>query len=454
MTSGSLSRRLLVSVTVPLVLFFAVTVVVLEARFQASTETSMRELLEAQMYALIASAELGGDGRVTIGLEDTESRLQTPGSGLYARIQQRDGRELWRSASTAGSFIDFGTALAPGQRGFRNFSAPRAGRLASVSRGLAWEEGTRSQELTFTVATSLRPYEEQISAFRRTLYLGVAGGTALLLVTLGLLMRWVLRPLRRLAAQINEVERGSREALDERWPDELSGVAGNLNTLLQSERNRIVRYRDTLGNLAHGLKTPLAVLRASASSGDPAAVAQAVDSQVDRMSGIIEHQLRRAAASGGATLGQSAVEVAPIAAELRAALLKVHGRKDFTIEVGIGATARFIGDRGDLLESLGNLMENAAKWCRQRVRVGATFDADARAGEQLCITIEDDGPGIAPRDRDRVLKRGERADEQVAGHGLGLAMVRDMAEAYGGSLEVAQSALGGASLLLRLPGRG
>jgi two-component system sensor histidine kinase PhoQ len=275
----------------------------------------------------------------------------------------------------------------------------------------------------------------------------------LLLATLALLLRWVLSPLRHLEAQIREVENGTRESLDPRWPDELTGVTGNLNALLHSERNRIARYRDTLGNLAHSLKTPLAVLRASLASGDSVNVAQAVDAQVDRMNGIIEHQLRRAAASGGATLGQAAVEVAPIAAELRGALLKVHGRKDFTIEVGIDAGARFLGDRGDLLESLGNLMENASKWCRERVRVTTRVDGSAPPGEQLCVCVEDDGPGIAPRDRDRVLMRGERADERVAGHGLGLAMVRDMAEAYGGRLEIAQSSLGGASLLLHLPGR-
>jgi two-component system sensor histidine kinase PhoQ len=406
------------------------------------------------MYALIASAELGGDGRVAIGLEDREARLQTPGSGLYARIQERGGQELWRSASTAGSFIDFGTALAPGERRFRYLTAPRAGRLAAMSRGLAWEEGPRRRDLTFTVATSLGPYDRQLQRFRRTLYTGVAGGTVLLLVTLALLLRWVLRPLRRLAAQIHEVEDGRRDALDARWPLELDGVAGNLNTLLHSERNRIARYRDTLGNLAHSLKTPLAVLRASLVSGDPASISQAVNGQVDRMNGIIEHQLRRAAASGGATLGQASVDVAPIAAELRAALLKVHGRKDFTIELAVSPAARFVGDRGDLLESLGNLMENAAKWCKEKVRVASSFEADAPTTEQLCITVEDDGPGIAPRDRDRVLQRGERADELVAGHGLGLAMVRDMADAYGGRLEIAQSALGGASLLLRLPGRG
>lgn len=454
MYSGSISRRLLLSVTVPLLLFFGIIVVVLEARFRTTGEAAMRELLESQMVALIASSDIGPDNRVTVGLEESESRLQTPGSGLYARVQQRNGRELWRSASSAGSFIDFGSALAPGDRRFRLSTAPRAGRLAEVSRGIAWEVGRRSDDLTFTVATSLEPYERQLAQFRRTLYTAVVGGTVLLLTTLALLLRWVLRPLRRLAAQIHEVEDGRREALDAHWPEELSSVTGNLNTLLHSERARIARYRDTLGNLAHSLKTPLAVVRASLAAGDMPTIAASVDTQVERMNGIIEHQLRRAAASGGSTLGQAAVEVAPVAAELRSALMKVHSRKDFVIELAIAPTMRFVGDRGDLLESLGNLMENAAKWCRGQIRVSARFDESAPVSEQLCLVVEDDGAGIAPADRDRVLKRGERADEQVPGHGLGLPMVRDMAEAYGGDLEIAQSALGGASLLLRLPGRG
>ncbi len=189
----------------------------------------------------------------------------------------------------------------------------------------------------------------------------------------------------------------------------------NLNTLLGAERTRIARYRDTLGNLAHSLKTPLAVLRASFSPGAPGAAQ--VNAQVDRMSAIVEHQLRRAATSGGASVGRHAVELLPIAQELRSALLKVHGKKDFSLELAIGPELLFVGDRDDLTEALGNLMDNAAKWCRSRIRVSAALQDTAGAARKLGILVEDDGPGVAAADRQRVLERGARADEHTPGTG-------------------------------------
>jgi two-component system sensor histidine kinase PhoQ len=291
----------------------------------------------------------------------------------------------------------------------------------------------------------------QINDFRRGLVKGFTTLAVSLLLALALLLRWALAPLRRLAAQIQSMERGERDSLDERWPTEIEGVVANLNTLLASERTRISRYRDTLGNLAHSLKTPLAVLRASFGSGAPGA--EQVNAQVDRMTAIVEHQLRRAVTSGGVSVGRRSVEVLPIVQDLRGALLKAHAQKDFSLELLVPAEVQFVGDRDDLLESLGNLMDNASKWCRSRVRVTALLQAGVGAGQKLRVVVEDDGPGVPEADRDRVLQRGARADEATPGHGLGLAMVRDMAEMYGGALALGDSGLGGARVELRLPGR-
>jgi two-component system sensor histidine kinase PhoQ len=271
-----------------------------------------------------------------------------------------------------------------------------------------------------------------------------------LLVTLAALLHWVLGPVRRMEREIHEVEEGRCEALGGGYPRELSGVATNLNALLSGERKRVARYRDTLGNLAHSLKTPLAVMRTTLTG---AAQDGAVAAEIDRMNGIIEHQLKRAAASGGALLGQAPVEVAQLAGELRGALLKVYAHKDLALEIAIAPAAQFIGDRGDLMELLGNLLDNACKWCRSRVRLSASADENAGARERLSLVIEDDGPGISAADRARVLQRGMRADQSVPGHGLGLAMVRDTVDLYGGQLAVDASPLGGARFTLRLPGR-
>jgi len=444
----SVSQRLLISVTVLLLLFFGVMAAVLDARFRAVAEKSLRELLDAQMVALIASAELDGGGRIVPRLPDDESRFNTPGSGLYAAVSEGAAEPFWRSPSAAGSLQLFGSPLKPGERKFRYLSDLRGARLAAVSRGLQWED---VGDLTFTVATDMAPYDMQVHDFRRGLLKGFTVLAVLLLVALALLLRWALAPLRRLAAQIRAMERGERDQLDARWPSELDGVVANLNTLLTSERTRIARYRDTLGNLAHSLKTPLAVLRASFGAGS-AGSAQ-VNAEVDRMTAIVEHQLRRAATSGGASVGKHSVAVQPVAQDLRGALLKAHGNKDFSLELAIQPGVLFVGDRNDLMEALGNLMDNAAKWCRSRVRVSASLQAGVGAGQKLRIQVEDDGPGIASDDRERVLERGARADEATPGHGLGLAMVRDMAETYGGQLDIAESTLGGARLDLRLPGR-
>jgi two-component system, OmpR family, sensor histidine kinase PhoQ len=408
----------------------------------------------AQMVALISSAEAGDDGQVVPRLADAESRLATPGSGLYARVSSRDGDQDWRSPSATGTFIDFGPTLPAGGRDFRFLDGGRSGPLAAASRGLRWDdESGRSRELTFTVATGLASYADQLASFRSGLLRGFGVLAALLLLTLAVLLRWVLRPLRQLAVQIREVESGARERLDARWPTELAGVVQNLNALLDGERTRIARYRDTLGNLAHSLKTPLAVLRATMSAPDAAPVAPTVNAEVDRMNAIVEHQLKRAAASGGAVLGQATVALAPLAQDLRAALMKVHARKDFGIELALGDGFGVACDRDDLMEALGNLMDNAAKWCRGAVRVSSRLDDGAPPGRRVVIDVEDDGPGIRPEDRSRVGQRGVRTDELTPGHGIGLSMVREMAELYGGSLAIGESALGGACVTLRLPGR-
>lgn len=444
----SLSRRLLLAVSVPLALFFGVMMVVLDSGFRALSERSLNELLDAQMVSLIAAADPLPNGTYGPDTQTLDPRMARPHSGLYAQI--RSGEHQWRSASTAGVAADFGPLLPRGQRSLEYASFGHE-RVAIESRAIRFEDDARNTEtLTFSVAVSLSPYEEQLWQFRRQLLGWFVGLMLALLLTLAALLNWVLAPVRRMEREIHEVEEGRSETLGGGYPRELSGVASNLNALLIGERKRVVRYRDTLGNLAHSLKTPLAVMRSSLPSAPTAA---ALAREIERMNGIIEHQLKRAAASGGALLGQAPVELATLAADLRAALLKVYAHKDLSIELAVAPAAQFVGDRGDLTELLGNLLDNACKWCRGRVRLSAAVDAAADPRQRLSLVIEDDGPGISAADRERVLERGVRADEKVPGHGLGLAMVHDTVDLYGGALAIDSSPLGGARFTLHLPGR-
>jgi len=438
-----------VSIAVPLVLFSGVMIWVLDSGFRALSERSLEELLDRQMVALIASVEPQPNGGYAPAPQGLDARLDTPRSGLYAQI--RSQQHLWRSPSTAGLASDFGPLLARGARsvGYATFGGNY--RVAIESRAIQFaDDPAEPQGFTFSVAVSLTPFEEQLWRFRQELIGWFVGLTAVLLAVLAVLLRWVLSPVRRMEREIHEVEEGRSATIGSGYPRELSGVAVNLNALLAGERKRVARYRDTLGNLAHSLKTPLAVMRATLPGSEHRGT---FSTEIDRMAGIIEHQMNRAAASGGAMIGQAPVDLAQVSSELRAALLRVYAHKDLSLELDVAAGSLFVGDRGDVTEMLGNLLDNACKWCRGRVRLAAHNDESAPVRQRLVVTVEDDGAGIAPEDRPRVLQRGVRADESVPGHGIGLAMVRDTVDLYGGRLEVDESMLGGARFSLHLPGR-
>ena len=447
----SLSQRLLVSVSIPLAVFFGAMMMVLDRGFRELGDRSLQQLLDSQMVALIAAAEPQPDGKYAPESNDLAARMRTPRSGLYAQIVSSKNKEPWRSPSTAGSSIDFGPTRAAGVRDI-SYGDNGHERIEIESRGIEFEDRTGHVELTFSVAASLTPYEQQLWAFRRQLFGWFSGLMLLLLAALAGVLRWVLSPVRRMEREIRAVEEGRSDALGGGYPRELSGVATNLNTLLIGERKRVTRYRDTLGNLAHSLKTPLAVMRAAITSNSGVSEG-VINPEIDKMSAIIEHQLKRAA-SGGALLGQAPLDIAPIVSELRVALLKVYARKDLSIELVVAPACQFIGDRGDLTELLGNVLDNACKWCRSVVRLTVSLDGAVETRQKLSILVEDDGPGISAEDRIRIGQRGVRTDETVPGHGIGLSMVQDTVELYSGAMTIgASSALGGAAFEIRLPGR-
>ena len=449
----SVSRQLVIAVSVPLLLSFAMTVVVLDGIFHDSALQALRERLDQEVIALVTAAELTDAGRMDLRLLDPESRLSRPRSGQYAAVRSARGRVLWSSPSMAGVPIDFGAPVASGQTTFYQTRLADGTKVGILNRGLEWDYAPgNNAQLVFSVAEDLAGQNARLQRFHQQFVAWFGALALLLLAVLGGLLRRVLRPVRRLEQEIAEVESGQRGQLGGGFPRELAGVARSLNALLRSERQRIARYRDTLGNLAHSLKTPLAVMRSALAGGMEQRAT--LDHEIDRIARLVDHQLQRAATSGGATLGQPTVPVAPLVADLRAALRKVHARKDLAIDTEVAADAGFAGDSGDITELLGNLMDNACKWCRHAVRVQVRLDPTRPPAQRLVIRVEDDGEGIAPADRVRVTGRGVRADEQSAGHGLGLAMVADTVALYGGELVIGESpSLHGACLEIALPGR-
>ena len=448
----SLSARLLLVVSVLLAIFFGITIFLLDLAFRGAAERAIHDRLEVQLFVLLGAAEVSDDGIVEMPETLPEPRFSTPASGLFGEIMTPTAERLWRSPSLVGRGLSVSVALEPGKARFERTSTTDEEAVFAITMLVDFDLGNdRSTALVFCVAESLEPFRSEVARFRGQLFGWFAALTVVLLATQAVLMRAVLRPLRRVEREIVEIEDGTRTELGGGYPTELHGVTKNLNELIAGERARLERYRNTLGNLAHSLKTPLAVMRTTLEKGraDPTVLTP----QVERMNEIVGYQLQRAAAwGGGATLGRAPIEVARVMPRITSALCKVYADKRVRLTEEIAPDARFYGDEGDLMEIAGNLLDNAFKWCRGRVRVGGS-SLDGGGGQRrrgLVLVVEDDGPGIDDADRTRVLERGVRIDESAPGHGIGLAVVHDLVRLHGGELAITRSELGGTRVEVRL----
>ncbi len=446
----SLRARLLWVSAAVLAGFLGLTGVALDQAFRTSAESALRERLQGHLYALLAAADLNDRQQLELPAELPEPRFNLIGSGLVAEVRDVAGVTVWRSRSALG--MEFGTMATgvPGERVYTPLSEGSSAARLMLSFATRWESGAR-EPLTyvFHVAERLDEHEAQIRQFRRGLFGWLAAATVLLLVAQALILRWGLAPLRRVAQDLSEMEAGRTQALSGRYPAELQPLADNLNALLAEARTHLQRYRDTLGNLAHSLKTPLAVLRGSVEGKAPAEELRAVaQEQLQNMNDIVEYQLQRAAAAGRTALS-APLPAAPAARKLVAALEKVYAAKSLRVEIDIAPEVMFRGDEGDLLEILGNVADNAFKWARSRVRVQAHNPAGP-SGARFMLRVEDDGPGIPDDQIERVRARGARADAKTPGHGLGLAVVQEIVGLYDGELGITRSPLGGAAVEVRL----
>ena len=448
----SLRARVVLWVSVALVVLFAVTIVGLDVAFRQSIDRSLLEVLEAHVDGLVAAAETGPDGELTMPIGNLDPEFQVPNSGMFGAVLDADGRAIWQSLSLLGRDFPADELPEPGKKHYAKLEVPGFPPLEALLMGTVWEfPNKRSAPFTFAIAVSLQPYEQRESAFRRALIAWFGGITLTMLLVIGGLLTFVLRPLRRLERQVREVEAGDRASLTGNYPSELVGLADNLNALIETERRRLERYRHTLDDLAHSLKTPLAAMRTLLTELDvrhkaaPEPGVDALQRELDRMDQRVSYQLRRARASGATGLGTEPVPVAPIVDDLNLTLDKVYRDKGVACTLEVAPGTLFRGDPGDLTEILGNLMDNAYKYCKSKVRVAGDSNA-----ERLSIRVGDDGRGVGAELAQELGQRGKRADESVPGQGIGLAVVRETVELYRGTLSIGHSDLGGAEIRIEL----
>ncbi len=456
----SLKYRVLSATGGVLILFLFLLALAVQEAFDETLAQSVRERLSATTNVLLTAAR-EHRGKLVMPKELPDERFNQVESKVSGYIFDQEGRLLWQSPSTLDHPPLYQPDYTPDETLFDLVSAPETGEYYAIyDIDLQLRPG--GPGYSFVTLAPAADYEHNIRKFRRNLLFWSGLTLVGLLLILWTALWWSLRPLKRLSQQLEAVETGQRSHFDGAYPSELFRLVRGLNKLLASEQLQRERYRTTMADLAHSLKTPLAVihgannrltLEPSPSSAELGELYSTTDEQVQRMNQIIGYQLQRAVI-GHKALSNASVAVTPVVEKLARTLNKVYSDKQVQLQLRLDPACRFCGAEEDLLEVLGNLMENAYKLCLGKVQISGFVQAAPKQAShmsELVLSIEDDGPGVPVERRSTILQRGIRADSRSAGQGIGLAVAMDIIESYEGQLKVDDSPLGGALFQLRLP---
>jgi len=445
----SLSGRLSLMATLVLLVFLVVLSSVLERAYRTSLDEAKARELQLHIYTLLAYAEPEGDSlRLPPNLP--EQRFNQPDSGLIGAVMDARGRVIWRSQSALSlpnfSEMPLPLPLRQGQQVFAEVRLPDMPTpFSSFRQGVAWGLDSEVQ-FTFVVLEDAAPLQAQVHQFSSTLWRWLGLGSLALIAVQLLVLRWGLAPLRSVARALQQMQQGGSDTLQGNFPRELVPLTDNLNLLIENERRQREKTRHTLADLAHSLKTPLAVLKGLDPAADPKGTQGILAEQVQRMDSIISYQLQRAVASSPKSILRG-VAVKPLAEKILTALDKVYRDKSVNAELLCDDSVLFYGDEGDLMEMLGNLLDNGYKYGGGRLLAEIENTGEQRGLE---IRVADDGPGLTQEQWQKVVQRGVRADEQQQGQGIGLAVVVDIVENYHGTIGVRASEWGGAEIYIRL----
>ena len=452
----SLTRRLIWLASAWIVLALVLTGWALTSQYQESALRRLGNVLADTIDEVVIATNVGPDGIVVAEIRDAQTDRAL--SGKYWAVAEMDGaggvRFIDGSPSLAGERLALPRDLPDRLRAARGatisfndpgFLRPPLRQPLRVAASLKSLPG-RSEPLVFMAAidrTSIDADTRQFATFTWTslLILGIG-----LVIAVFLQVKIGLRPLFNLRNEIADVRKGKAARIARSYPLEIQPLAEQVNRLLDHNQETVERQRTHVGNLAHALKTPLSVMLAEAGS-QQGLLPDMVRKQTEVMKAQVDHHLRRARAAARAQMLGERTPIAEVLDEMAVMLERVFEEKGVEIDWRAPDDLGFRGERQDLQEILGNLMENACKWARRRVRITA---GSTHLG-QMIVVVEDDGPGLPAEQREAALERGARLDETTPGSGLGLSIVVELTRAYGGKITLADSDLGGLKVLLELP---
>ncbi len=444
--SYSLRSRMLAAASLVLLIFLGLMGAVLDSAFKSSAEQSVEDKLLLHVYGLLSVSD-ETDGDLMLAEELQEPRFNRMGSGLKGIVLNADADELWRSTSatdlTPDEIKQLPQTLTAGAPVFGVLVDALGVQNFYLGYQVLWQTSESEQTAyRYFVVEDMEPYEAEIGAFRNNLWSWLAGVVITLVLVQTAIIRWGLKHLERLADDLKAIEDGQREHLEGNYPKEIEGVTDNLNILLANEREQREKYRTTLADLAHRLKTPMAIIKGTAAGlSEKDTTRQSLDEQIARMDEIISYQLERAVIRSS-KLVRKPIALRPLVQRLLLAIRKVYADKEIAINAEV-ADVRFSGDERDLMELLGNLLDNACKYGSSIVSLEIS-ECEAAVNEKasLQIVVEDDVSGIS--DKESALRRGARLDTHQAGQGIGLAVVAEIVARYSGTISIEESKIGGA----------
>lgn len=449
----SIRNRMMLTVIVGLISLIAVHLSVNYYYVQAIYD-SERDRLDKFSREYVKSFSLDEEGKLKwVNTKSPDVKFDSIGSGLYAKIF--DGEQVvWSSPSLIGTKANMSIPENIGNNNGRIFSSgdsTKSNNLYKFYTPILISNLEANDEKLFyiLIAENGTMIDVKIETLKSNIWYTLIYAFLFILIAQSIAGHWVVRPLTRLNKEIKKIRSGEQKNIIGEYPKELNGVTNGFNKMLEHEAKQVESYRNSLANLAHSLKTPLAVLNTSMENeSDINNLKKEMSDQLKKMSDMVSYQLSLAARSGRQTFIQP-MEVEPLCLEIVESLEKLHKDKkaycEFEIDEGLTVRA----NRGDMQELFGNLLENAFKWCKNRVIL--TIHEDV-VEQELTIVVEDDGVGVPADKVNEIINRGVRADEHVHGHGIGLAIVKDIVNSYKGTMEITRSeTIGGALFKIKIP---